>query len=142
MSAGYCTAMTEERVERVRHGYDVFNSRGVNGMVEEFWATNIVMDSTTADLPGAGVYRGLNEVREFFATLFSVWESWEIEPTKILEAGDRILVFATIHGRGATSGATVDMEWAQLLTLEDERVVRIENYTDRDKALQAAGLAD
>lgn len=134
--------MTEERVDLVRRGYDVFNRRGVDGMVEEFWASDIVMDSTTADLPGAGVYRGLDELREFFATLFSVWERWEIEPTKVFDAADRILLFATIRGRGAASGAAVEMEWAQLLTLRDEKVVRIENYTDRAKALKAAGLSE
>jgi ketosteroid isomerase-like protein len=132
--------MPEERIERVRRGYDVFNRDGVDGMAEEFWAPDIVMDSTTADLPGAGVYRGLDELREFFAGLFSVFESWKLEPTKILDAGDRVLVLAMVHARGATSGAAVEMEWAQLLTLQDEKVVRIENYTDREKALEVAGL--
>lgn len=134
--------MSEEMAERVRRGYEVFNRLGADGMVEEFWATDIVMDSTTAELPGASVYRGLEEVREFFASLFSVWEYWEMEPTKILEAGDRVLVFAIVRGRGKASGATAEMDWAQLLTLQDERVVRIENYTDREKALEAAGLSE
>ena len=131
----------DERVDRVRRGYEVFNRDGVDGMVEEFWAQDIVMDSTTADLPGASVYRGLDEVREFFASLFSVWEYWTMEPTKIVLGEDRILVFAIVRGRGAASGATAEMDWAQLLTLQDEKVVRIENYTDREKALEAAGLA-
>ena len=132
----------DERVERVRRGYDAFNRDGVDGMVKEFWAENIVMDSTTADLPGASVYRGLDEVREFFASLFAVWEYWTLEPTKIFDAGDRVLVFAVVRGRGAASGAPAEMDWAQLLTLHDEKVVRIENYTDREKALEAAGLSE
>ena len=134
--------MSEERVEFVRHGYDVFNRLGVDGLVEELWAADIVIDSTTSDLPGAGVYRGLDEVRDYFATSFSVWEHWEIEPTKILEAGDRVLLFAIFRGRGAASGVEVEMALTQLLTLRDEKVVRIENYTDREKALEAAGLSE
>lgn len=134
--------MAEERVERVRRGYDTFNRLGVDGMTEEFWAANLVMDSTTADLPGAGVYTGLDEVREFFAGLFSVWERWEIEPTRIFDAGDRVVVFAIVRGRGAASGAAAEMDWAQLLTLQDDKVVRIENYTDRAKALKAAGVSE
>jgi ketosteroid isomerase-like protein len=34
------------------------------------------------------------------------------------------------------------MDWAQLLTFRDDKVVRIENYTDRAKALEAAGLGE
>jgi ketosteroid isomerase-like protein len=133
--------MSDETVERVRRGYEVFNRVGIEGMVEEFWANDIVMDSTTADLPGAGVYNGLDELREFFSNLFSVWEYWEQEPTQILQAGDRILVFATVRARGAVSGAAAEMDWAQLLTLRNEKVVRIQNYTDRAKALEDAGLS-
>ena len=132
--------MSEDKIERVRRGYEVFNRDGVDGMVGEFWAKDMVMDSTASDLPGAGVYHGLDELREFFSSLFSVWEYWEQEPTEIIEAGDRILVFAKIRARGTASGAAVDMEWAQLLTFQDGAVVRIENYTDRDKARDAAGL--
>ena len=35
----------------------------------------------------------------------------------------------------------VEMDWAQLLSLHDGAVVRIENYTDRAKAREAAGLS-
>jgi ketosteroid isomerase-like protein len=33
-----------------------------------------------------------------------------------------------------------DVEWAQVWTLRDGLALRIDNYTDRDEALEAAGL--
>jgi ketosteroid isomerase-like protein len=46
------------------------------------------------------------------------------------------------HGRGASSGAVAELELAQIATVRDGRVVRIDNYLDRKKALRAAGLAE
>ena len=43
-------------------------------------------------------------------------------------------------GRGRGSGVTVDTEGAHVWTLRDGKVVRLEAFADRAKALAAVGL--
>jgi ketosteroid isomerase-like protein len=39
------------------------------------------------------------------------------------------------HGRGGSSGAVTELELAQVATLRDGQIVRIDNFLDRAKAL-------
>ncbi len=36
----------------------------------------------------------------------------------------------------------MDMEWAQIATISDGKIIRVENYDDRSNALEAAGLSE
>jgi ketosteroid isomerase-like protein len=35
----------------------------------------------------------------------------------------------------------MEMEWGQVLTVQDGKIVRVENYEDRGEALEAVGLS-
>jgi ketosteroid isomerase-like protein len=54
--------------------------------------------------------------------------------------GDRAFVWTHVSGHGADSGIAMDMELAQVITLEGGRIRRIEEYSDRAEALEAVGL--
>jgi ketosteroid isomerase-like protein len=60
----------------------------------------------------------------------------------VIDAGDQIVSMSRQHGRGASSGVVAELEVAQVATLRDGQIVRIENYLDRTKALKAAGLSE
>ncbi len=70
------------------------------------------------------------------------WESFEIEFEDFFDAGDQVVVFARDHGIGRTSGVPVEFVYAQLITLRDGKVSRWQAFTDRDEALEAAGLSE
>ena len=55
-------------------------------------------------------------------------------------AGDSVVVLTRYRGRGEVSGARVDTIGARLWTLRDGMVVRLEIYSSREKALEAAGV--
>ena len=42
----------------------------------------------------------------------------------------------------AASGAPIDMELAHVVTVEADRVLRVEEYSERVDGLRAAGLLD
>ena len=56
--------------------------------------------------------------------------------------GDRAFVWTHQFGHGAESGIAMDMELAEVWTLEGGRIRRIEEYFDRAEALEAVGLAE
>ena len=92
--------------------------------------------------PEGRTYRGREGVRKFFRTYAGTWESFEIEFEDFFDAGDQVVVFARDHGIGRTSGVPVEFVYAQLITLRDGKVTRWQAFTDRDEALEAAGLSE
>ena len=92
--------------------------------------------------PEGRIYYGREGVREFFRTYAGTWESFEIELEDFFDAGDQVVVFARDHGTGRTSGVPVEFVYAQLITLRDGRVTRWQAFTDRNEALEAAGLEE
>ena len=138
--------MSQENVEIVRRAYEAFNRGGIDACISEgLWSPEVVWDVTPTGIPGLGTYRGREEVKRFFEDdWFSTFpfEEWEVKLEEVIDAGDRIIGMSRQHGRGATSGVMAELELAQVSTLRDGLVVRIDNYVDRAKALEAAGLRE
>jgi ketosteroid isomerase-like protein len=92
--------------------------------------------------PDTGIYRGLEEVRDFFQMLTDVWGEWRIEPERMTEAGNRTVVIVRLHARGRESGASTETSAAHLWDFDGDRAARLEVFIDPDDAFAAAGLRD
>ena len=138
--------MSEENVELVRRAFEAFNRGGVDACVSEgIWSPEVVWDVTPSGIPGLGTYRGHEEVKAFFEDdWFKAFpfEEWEVELEEVIDAGDRVIGMSRQHGRGASSGAVAELELAQVATVRNGQIVRVDNYLDREKALEAAGLRE
>lgn len=88
-------------------------------------------------------YRGDKGARRFLDEWLEVWDQHESGVDEILAAPDgRIVSLAWQRGKGRHSGLPMEIEWAQITTLRDGKIVRIDNYDERSTALEAAGLSD
>lgn len=138
--------MSLENEELVRRSFETFNRGGVDAVFSEgIWSPEIVWDATPTDVPGLGIYRGREEIKSFFeADWFSsfVVDEWEVEVDEVIDQGDQVISIGHYRGRGAASGAATDHVFAQVATIRDRQFVRIDNYLDRAKALEAAGLRE
>jgi ketosteroid isomerase-like protein len=136
--------MSRENVEIVRRAIEGFNRRGVESLISGgFYSPEIVFDPSSAGIPGAGVYHGLDEVRAFFEEdWFGAFpfEAWELDVEELIDHGDQVIGMARQRGRGASSGVAAELEFVNIQTLRDGEIVRLDLYGDREKALQAAGL--
>jgi ketosteroid isomerase-like protein len=93
--------------------------------------------------PEAGVFRGQNAVRSYFAQFTEQFDEFRFDFEDVLDAGgDRMVLLFHLHGRGKDSGAVFEERPAWVQTIRDGRVVRIEAYLDRADALEAAGLRE
>ena len=92
--------------------------------------------------PDNAVYRGEAEVRGFLDEWLASWDSYEAGFEDLLDAGDRVVAFWWQRMVGRRSGVPVKLDSAQIWTVHDGKVLRIDNYTDRQEALRAAGLQD
>lgn len=139
--AGYCAAaMSDRNVEIVRQLYE-----SVNNVIGTEWPSCSIRTSrsigTVGGLGEGNVVRGISEIRQMYEKGNEAWDQ-RIEPEKLIDAGERVVVFQLEYQRGKSSGVELVVETAVVLDLRDGRVVRIQGYMDRATALQAAGLSE
>jgi len=89
-----------------------------------------------------GTYRGIAAIEGLFASWIEAYPDVRAHPIEARENGDQVFVWVRFSGRGAASGMPLDMEMAHVITLENGRIRRLEEYFDRAEALAAAGLGE
>jgi uncharacterized protein len=138
--------MSQENVEVVRRTFEVFNQGGVIAAFSTgLLSPELVFDPSASGIPGAGVYRGYDEIRAFFEEdWFEAFpfEEWELEVEEVIDHGDQVIAMSRQRGRGAGSGVAAELELGNIFTLRGGEIVRIEVVRDRTKALEAAGLRE
>ena len=83
-------------------------------------------------------------MRVWFEEMKRDWTSFEVRPEQFRDLGDdRVLVLGSWRARGR--GGEVLLEFSQaawLVQYRNGKQVRLETFTDRKKALEAAGLSE
>ena len=137
--------MSEEAVERIRRGYEAFNRGDLAGAAKDFdpnieWRIPFQLP----DSPPDETYRGREGVIRFWETWRAAFDDFRVELEEIIDAGDQVIVFAGVRGRGAGSGADVKSpSFPQVWTMGvDGRPMRVEMYPSRAEALEAVGLSE
>jgi ketosteroid isomerase-like protein len=134
--------MSKENVEVVRRSWDAW-SRGDIDEGLSCYSTDAVWDmSTFSGWPEQQLYRGQEEMRDFLESWRAAWESYDAGVDEILDAGDKVCVLCWQRGRGREGGVEVQMVYAHLLTVRDGKIIRAELHSDRQQALEAAGLRE
>jgi ketosteroid isomerase-like protein len=136
--------MSQENVEIVRRGYELFAAGDLEAVAELF--------ADDAQLPGAGglgiagtaastyygpegFLRGIEEALESF-------EDYHVEPEEFIHAGDSVVVPVRISGRGRASGAPLETRLAHVWVFRNGKVIRSEIYRTVPEALEAVGLSE
>jgi ketosteroid isomerase-like protein len=130
--------MSEENVEIVRRAfaYEVYGV-GDRAEAEAIFDPNFVMNPTEE-----GLSYGLDAMQSKWERWTGAWDELEVTAEEFIDAGDRVLVTAYHRGRGRGSGLEVGTRFYELYTLRDGKVVRVDEFTDRPEALEAAGLSE
>jgi ketosteroid isomerase-like protein len=132
--------MSEENVELVRERYRQVNKRGF-AAIADFLSPDFTMDSPQGiEASQAHDRAGL---RRWFEKMDEVWETLAFDPTEI-SAPDAERVIAVVHtsGRAKGTGIEIDQELTHVWTLSDGKAVRLETYSTKREALEAAGLSE
>ena len=93
------------------------------------------------DAVDPGVRRGHAGILEVARSLRDSFEQVTVEVGEVRDAGGRVVASATFRATGKASGAEMRLYVAQVFTLAGGRIVRIEDFNDRARALEAAGLS-
>jgi ketosteroid isomerase-like protein len=88
------------------------------------------------------VFYGHDGMLKLWGYWRDAFEDIRWDPEEALDLGDKLLVTTQQKGHGSGSGIAVSQPVFQLFTLRRGLVVRQEDFLDRSKALEAAGLSD
>jgi ketosteroid isomerase-like protein len=142
--------MSQENVELLRGWYAAYNAAMDAPDPKE--AVRVSFESSSdpeiewvpeASTPEAETFHGVDGVIAFFDLLFDAFEYAHQWPERFIDCGDdRVLVFVRLEARARTTGLELSEPWAHLVTVRNSRVSRLQQFRNRDDALEAAGLSE
>ena len=134
--------MSQENVEVVRDQFAATNERNFPRAMSHYAEDVELIVDRGAFLEG-GTFKGRDAVGGWFARWFTTFEpGYHFDVEEARDLGDVVLVVATHHGRGRTSGAEVHGKTGYVYGLRGGKIVRVELYRSRAEALEAAGLPE
>jgi ketosteroid isomerase-like protein len=132
--------VSKEDLEIVRQLYESANRRDWDRFAE-LVDPNVEQPGTIGGLEERRLARGVSGIRQIYERDEQAWSEYRIEPEKLIDAGDRVVVFHREYQLGKSSGMELVTETAAVIELRGGRIVRIQGYMDRAAALEAAGLS-
>ncbi len=88
-------------------------------------------------------YRGPSGYRTYIRNTYEVWGAdVRLEPTELIDLGDRFVLLADMPMRAQASGVSLKQTYAGVSTLKEGRVIRQRDFLDHAEALEAVGLPD
>jgi len=133
--------MSRENIELVRRSVDLWNGGDVEALAATF-ADDAELEPAPDFIEG-GRFKGRNGIRRFFERLHEAWRPGDtVVLGELREAGDRVMFSFGWTATGDLSGIETSSEWIAVDTFRDGLVVRMQIFSDRDDAVDAAGLTE
>lgn len=133
--------MSEVSVKVVRRWIEAYNRRDIEGLLE-LSDPDIEFRSIFAGIESGGAFRGSTGVYEYFEAIEDAYESFQTLPDEYLDAGAGVVILSQAVWTGRGSGASGTTRIAVVVWLRKTKVMRVETFTDRTEALEAAGLSE
>jgi ketosteroid isomerase-like protein len=126
-----------ETVSLIRAAYEAFNRGELEG------ALTYAHPEFEFRRPEGGPYkggtvRGREAMLAFLAP--DAFDQQRATPLEFTDKGDVVLVRLSAYARGASSGIELEQEVFHVWRIEDGRARRLEVYTERNAASEAAGI--
>ena len=131
--------MSRENVEIVRSMYKTLDGK-LHGNFE-FLAPEVEFHTSGAFPDLDPVYRGRDGFQMLNDRLNAPWAEISLDPDRIIDIGERVVVLSHFQGTGR-DGIEARLPIAHVWTLRNGQVVRVDAFSDQEKALEAVGLSE
>ena len=132
--------MSDADVELITRMYRAWNSGDMEALIDVFDAKVEVHPALSAFLAST-VYRGHDGVAAWYEETYEPWAELHAEPQRFIDAGDRTVVVAALRARVPGGQVDVEGEIAQVVTVRDGRILRLDGYEEADAAFAAVGVS-
>jgi ketosteroid isomerase-like protein len=96
----------------------------------------------TSAFPGPSVCVGPDQIVDFWAGLSEGFGSGGTEIEQITDLDRQVVVGIRSWGSGRLSGAPMDVQYAAIFELVDQRIIRVRVHGSYRKALEAVGPSE
>jgi ketosteroid isomerase-like protein len=133
--------MSEANVQMLRRAYEAYERGDLDAAVADISPDCEYVAAGT--VPGrTGTYRGPDGYRKFVAWLQEEFSDSHARVDALIDAGDSVVVGATLRGQGRQSGIPVTFTFWQVWRCANGKFVRGQGFTNKAEALEAAGLLE
>ena len=133
--------MSQENVKTVRLVYSAWSDGDLDALLAVCDArVELVPSGAFPDL--APVYRGHDGMRAFWQAMRDPWESFHLDPERIVEGPDCAVVVVRFRAQGKGSGVATELRQGHALRLKDGRLFKVSTHMSFDEALEAVGLTE
>lgn len=134
--------MSRANLEIARRAWDAWSGGDFDGLFALLSQSVVFDTSHLRDWPEPE-YVGHAGFRRFLTEWLEVWDAFEVGVDELVAAPDgRVVSVFWQRGKGRTSGLAMDVKWALISTIRDDKVLRIDMYESRQQALEAVGLTE
>jgi ketosteroid isomerase-like protein len=133
--------MSQENVEALSPIYDEWR-RGNWTPAFDIYDPNMEWGWSEEFPDLGGVYHDPELKNKRLQRWLSSWETWRCEAEEYRVNGDFVVVLCRYIGRGKGSGLDIESQGAHVWKLRGGKVVRLEVFSSRKKALESAGLSE
>ena len=124
--------MSDESIQVVRAIYDAWREgRSVRPLMD---------DQIEYVNPPDAVEPGTRHGPASFEAILDVYDDVRIEPQEMIDAGDDVVVLATVTATGRGSGVPIVWHHGYIWTVAQGKAVRFRWFNDPAEALAAAGI--
>jgi ketosteroid isomerase-like protein len=130
--------VSEENMGLVRRTFDAISRQDYREAVRGFHADAVW--NNTAEFPGPQRCVGVDAIIDFWTTLVEPFEQGARSQriVRAIEDGNTVVIEVRSVGRGAGSGAPVDVRWGAVFWLRDGLIGRVDVHGNWEKARAAA----
>jgi len=136
--------MSQENIELHERAIETINARALSDeLAAETLAPGFRIENAATAVTDK-TYFGAEGVREWFRDIFEgLDEDARYETEEILaDSEDFVVARVRLVGRGARSGAPVELRWVAVTWYAGGKATRTAGYLRRREALEAVGLAE
>ena len=126
-----------ENVETVRRMYDAFERGDLAAVVDLLDEDIDFKFQGPKEIPYTGAFLGRENVKKFFESVSEHVEGEAFNVQEFIASGDRVVVVGDERMRVKATGLAFEMEWADVFTLRDGKIVRFREYADTGAMLKA-----
>ncbi len=127
----------------VRMGLEAFNRKDLDVAVTgfhpdlEYYPYREFVEAGLAE----PCYYGRSGYRAYVEGTYDVWGAGvRLEPTELIDLGDRLVVLADMPMQAQSSGIALAETYGSVWTVKDGAIIQIRDFLRHSEALEAAGL--